>query len=120
VCDASFTTFMLTHWVRDRAKDKLALETAVEMMTRRNARYLGLHDRGVIAAGKRADLNLIDPARLSVGVPQLVRDLPAGGKRFLQKGEGYLGTWVGGSCVQRDGQISDARPGRLVRMGASD
>jgi N-acyl-D-aspartate/D-glutamate deacylase len=116
VCDASFTTFMLTHWVRDRAKDKLALETAVEMMTRRNARYLGLHDRGVIAAGKRADLNLIDPARLSVGVPKLVRDLPAGGKRFLQKGEGYIGTWVAGQAVQRNGEISAARPGRLVRM----
>jgi N-acyl-D-aspartate/D-glutamate deacylase len=116
VCDASFTTFMLTHWVRDRAKDKLTLESAVEMLSRRNARYLGLHDRGVIAAGQRADLNLIDPQRLSVGVPKLVRDLPAGGKRFLQKGEGYLGTWVAGTAVQRDGEISAARPGRLVRM----
>jgi len=116
VCDASFSTFMLTHWVRDRAKDKLPLESAVEMLSRRNARYLGLHDRGVIAAGQRADLNLIDPQRLSVGVPKLVRDLPAGGKRFLQKGEGYLGTWVAGTAVQRDGEISAARPGRLVRM----
>ncbi len=116
VCDASFTTFMLTHWVRDRAKDKLTLEGAVEMLSRRNARYLGLHDRGVIAAGQRADLNLIDPQRLSVGVPKLVRDLPAGGKRFLQKGEGYLGTWVAGTAVQRDGEVSAARPGRLVRM----
>jgi N-acyl-D-aspartate/D-glutamate deacylase len=117
VCDASFTTFMLTHWVRDRPKDKLSLETAVEMLSGRNARYLGLHDRGVIAPGTRADLNLIDPARLSVGVPKLVRDLPAGGRRFLQKGEGYIGTWVAGQAVQRDGQVSAARPGRLVRMG---
>ncbi len=116
VCDASFTTFMLTHWVRDRAKDKLTLEVAVEMLSGRNARYLGLHDRGVIAVGKRADLNLIDPQRLSVGVPKLVRDLPAGGKRFLQKGEGYLGTWVAGQAVQRNGEITAARPGRLVRM----
>ena len=118
VCDASFSTFMLTHWVRDRSADRLPLQRAVEMMTRRNARYLGLADRGVIAPGMRADINVIDPKRLSVGTPHLVRDLPAGGKRFLQKGEGYLGTWVAGRCVQRDGTITAARPGRLVRMGA--
>ena len=117
VCDASFTTFMLTHWVRDRAAEKLTLERAVEMMTGRNARYLGLTDRGTIAVGQRADLNLIDPQRLSVGVPALVRDLPAGGKRFLQKAVGYLGTWVAGQLVQRDGEITAARPGRLVRAG---
>ena len=117
VCDASFTTFMLTHWVRDRAKDRLSLEHAVQMLTSRNARYLGLQDRGVIAPGQRADLNLIDPQRLSVGHPQLVRDLPAGGRRFLQKGEGYLGTWVAGRCVQRDGELTAARPGALVRAG---
>ena len=118
VCDASFSTFMLTHWVRDRSADRLPLQRAVEMMTRRNARYLGLADRGVIAPGMRADINVIDPKRLSVGTPHLVRDLPAGGKRFLQKGEGYLGTWVAGRCVQRDGTVTAARPGRLVRMGA--
>jgi N-acyl-D-aspartate/D-glutamate deacylase len=117
VCDASFTTFMLTHWVRDRASDKLPLERAVEMMTGRNARYLGLADRGVIEVGRRADLNVIDPARLSMGAPNLVHDLPAGGKRFLQKGEGYVGTWVAGQRVQHDGAITAARPGRLVRMG---
>ncbi|MEO7853834.1 MAG: amidohydrolase family protein, partial [Rubrivivax sp.] len=117
VCDASFTTFMLSHWVRDRERDKLDLAQAVHLLSGRNAHYLGLHDRGEIALGKRADLNLIDPQRLSVGVPKLVRDLPAGGKRFLQKGEGYLGTWVAGQAVQRDGEISAARPGRLVRMG---
>jgi N-acyl-D-aspartate/D-glutamate deacylase len=118
VCDASFTTFMLKHWVLDRAKDRLPLQQAVHLLSGRNARYLGLHDRGEIAPGRRADLNLIDPQRLSVGVPKLVRDLPAGGKRFLQKGEGYLGTWVAGQAVQRDGAITDARPGRLVRMGS--
>lgn len=117
VCDANFTTFMLTHWVRDRARDKLPLAQAVEMMTRRNARYLGLTDRGVIAPGLRADLNVIDPQRLSVGTPRLVRDLPAGGKRFLQQAQGYVGTWVQGAAVQREGQITAARPGRLVRMG---
>jgi N-acyl-D-aspartate/D-glutamate deacylase len=117
ICDASFTTFMLTHWVRDRAHDRLPLEQAVQMLSSRNARYLGLTDRGVIAPGQRADLNLIDPQRLSVGTPKIVRDLPAGGRRFLQKAEGYLGTWVAGQCVQRNGELSAARPGRLVRMG---
>jgi N-acyl-D-aspartate/D-glutamate deacylase len=87
------------------------------MMTRRNAEYLGLLDRGFIAVGLRADLNLIDPVRLSVGTPKLVRDLPAGGKRFLQKAQGYVGTWVNGERVQSDGDITAARPGRLVRMG---
>ena len=116
VCDASFSTFMLTHWVRDRNGPRLPLQRAVEMLSQRNAAYLGLTDRGRIAPGLRADMNLIDPARLSVGAPQLVRDLPAGGKRFLQKAEGYLGTWVNGQAVQRDGAVSAARPGRLVRM----
>ena len=117
VCDASFTTFMLTHWVQERTRDPLLLEQAVEMLTRRNARYLGLSDRGVIAPGLRADLNLIDPALLSMGLPQLVRDLPAGGKRFVQRAKGYVGTWVAGEQVQAEGVISAARPGRLVRMG---
>jgi len=117
VCDASFTTFMLTHWVRDRAEGRLPLEQAIEMMTRRNARYLGLTDRGVVAMGQRADLNVIDPKTLSVGAPKLVRDLPAGGRRFLQKGAGYLGTWVAGQAVQRQGDLTGARPGRLVRAG---
>lgn len=117
VCDASFSTFLLTHWVQQRAEGRLPLEAAVQMLSARNARYLGLADRGTIAAGQRADLNLIDPARLSVGTPQLVRDLPAGGKRFVQQGQGYVGTWVAGQCVRREGAITDARPGRLVRMG---
>jgi N-acyl-D-aspartate/D-glutamate deacylase len=117
VCDASFTTFMLTHWVRDRAKDKLPLATAIEMLTSRNARYVGLTDRGVIAGGQRADLNVIDPKRLDMGTPKLVNDLPAGGKRFLQRAKGYVGTWVAGQAVQREGTLTDALPGKLVRMG---
>ncbi len=117
VCDASFTTFMLTHWVRDRTHGKLPLERAVQMLTSRNAAYLGLADRGRIAPGMRADLNVIDPARLAVGTPSLVHDLPAGGKRFLQIAQGYVGTWVNGVCVQREGVVSAARPGRLVRVG---
>ena len=117
VCDASFSTFMLSHWVLGRSHDRLPLAQVVEMMSARNARYLGLSDRGCLAAGLRADINVMDPSRLSVGRPELVRDLPAGGKRFLQKAQGYVGTWVAGQCVAREGEVTGARPGRLVRMG---
>ena len=117
VCDASATTFLLTHWARDRAHNRLPLERAVQLLTARNADYVGLRDRGRIQLGQRADLNLIDPARLAVGSAELVRDMPAGGKRFLQKGQGYIGTWVAGRCVQREGMVTDERPGHLVRMG---
>jgi N-acyl-D-aspartate/D-glutamate deacylase len=116
LCDASTTTFLLSHWCRDRPQGRLAPQTAVEMLTRRNARHLGLGDRGVIAPGLRADLNLIDPARLACGTPRLVRDLPAGGKRLLQVAEGYIATWVAGAAVAREGVVQDARPGRLVRL----
>jgi N-acyl-D-aspartate/D-glutamate deacylase len=118
VCDASFSTFLMTHWVQRRPAGRLPLERAIEMLTRRNARYLGLADRGTVAVGQRADLNLIDPQRLAVGAPRLVRDLPAGGRRFLQQADGYLATWVAGGTVQRDGQVTGDRPGRLGRAGA--
>ena len=117
VCDASFSTFMLSHWVAQSGTSAMPLQQAVEMMTRRNAHYLGLHDRGVIAPGMRADLNAIDPARLGLPKPALVRDLPAGGKRLLQSATGYVATWVAGEQVQAQGQLTAARPGRLVRMG---
>jgi N-acyl-D-aspartate/D-glutamate deacylase len=118
VCDASCTTFLLTHWARDRSRGpRLPLAQAVQMLTARNADYLGLADRGRLVPGQRADLNLIDPSRLSVGTPELVRDLPADGRRFLQKGRGYLATWVAGHAVQLDGNVTDLRPGRLVRAG---
>ena len=119
ICDASCTTFLLTHWARDRAQGRLPLEKAVQMLTARNADFIGLADRGRIAPGQRADLNVIDPARLAVGTPRLVADLPAGGRRFLQVGEGYVGTWVAGEAVRREAGVTPARPGRLVRMGAA-
>jgi N-acyl-D-aspartate/D-glutamate deacylase len=112
VCDASFPTFMLTHWVRDRAAGRLPLERAVEMLSSRNARHLGLGDRGLVASGRRADLNVIDPQRLRLTVPQLVRDLPAGGKRFLQRATGYRATLVRGEIIADDGRVTAARPGR--------
>ena len=116
ICDASATTFLLSHWCRDRQNAKIPIARGIEMLTQRNARHIGLTDRGAIAVGLRADLNLIDPLALSPGPVELVRDLPANGRRLLQKGRGYLGTWVAGSAVARHGEITNARPGRLVRL----
>jgi len=78
---------------------------------------MGLRDRGRIAVGLRADLNLIDPVRLETGMPQIVRDLPAGGRRLLQIPRGYLGTWVNGTRITRADELLPNRPGRLVRLG---
>jgi hypothetical protein len=117
VCDGSFPTFMLTHWTRDRAQGRMPIERAISMMTRDPARYLGLRDRGVIAPGMRADLNVIDMASLSLDRPRLVRDLPAGGKRFLQDASGYKATLVAGRVIAQDGKLTGERPGRLVRFG---
>ena len=118
ICDASFSTFMLTHWARmGAANAPFSIEQAVHILSGRNAAYFGLQDRGLIREGFRADFNLIDPSRLALAKPHIVRDLPAGGRRLLQEASGYIGTWVTGQCVQREGQITAARPGRLVRMG---
>ncbi len=117
ICDASFSSFMLTHWAGKGSSDAhLRLPQAVNMLSGRNAAYLGLKDRGFIRAGLRADFNLIDPAFLQLHKPHIVRDLPAGGKRLLQSVSGYIGTWVAGQCVQKNGQITTARPGRLIRF----
>ncbi len=118
ICDASFPTFMLTHWARDRTRGpKLELERVVHMLTQRNAAWVGMHDRGVVAPGMRADLNVIDFDRLSLARPRLVQDLPAGGQRLLQDAAGYRSTIVGGVPITQDGTLTGARPGRLVRCG---
>jgi len=93
----------------------MALEAAVALLTARNAAHLGLADRGVIARGRRADLNVIDYAKLAPRRPELVRDLPAGGRRFVQKARGYVATIVKGEPVCENGEITPARPGRWVR-----
>jgi N-acyl-D-aspartate/D-glutamate deacylase len=77
---------------------------------------MGLRDRGVLAPGMRADFNLLDPTRIAPQLPRIVRDLPAGGRRLLQGSQGYLGTWVSGEAVVRDGAVTAARPGALVRL----
>jgi N-acyl-D-aspartate/D-glutamate deacylase len=114
VCDASFPTFALQHWARDRA-ERFPLETVVHLLTARNAAYLGLADRGVIRPGARADLNVIDHAALSLARPRLTRDLPAGGKRFLQDARGYRATTVHGVLTLENDRLTGASPGRVAR-----
>lgn len=116
ICDGSYPTFMLTHWVRDRTRgERLPLPLVVQWLSHDTARAVGLQDRGIIAPGYRADLNLFDPARLRLHAPQVVHDLPSGGRRLVQRADGYAATVVGGTVVYRDGLPTGALPGRLVR-----
>ena len=116
ICDASMPTFMLTHWARDRERgEKLPLEFVVKKMTNDTASLYGLHDRGVIRVGMKADLNLIDLENLKVDLPELAHDLPANGRRLIQKSEGYVATIVNGTIVMENGEDTGNRPGNLVR-----
>jgi N-acyl-D-aspartate/D-glutamate deacylase len=120
ICDASSPTSLLTHWGRDRKRgEKLSLEFLVRKQTRDTARTYGLMDRGVIARGYKADLNLIDFQALRLLRPKLVYDLPAGGKRIIQKAEGYRHTFVSGVEVMRDGEATGELPGQLLRGAQS-
>ncbi len=117
-CDASFPTTMLAHWARGRSRGpRLPLEKVVAMLSRNNAEFIGLRDRGTVATGMRADLNVIDLANLGLESPRLVRDLPAGGKRFLQNARGYRATVVSGAITLRDDRLTGKRPGRVIRGG---
>jgi len=116
ICDASMPTYLLTHWVRDRSRgERLPLELAVALQTGRTAEAYGLNDRGTIALGKRADLNVIDLEALALHAPRMVHDLPAGGRRLVQHADGYRYTVVAGEVTFEDGEPTGARPGRLVR-----
>ncbi len=116
MCDATYSTFMLTHWARDRTRgERLPLPYVVKSLTRDTARVIGLNDRGLVAPGYRADLNVIDFDRLTLGMPKVMHDLPAGGRRILQRASGYDATIVNGAIIGREGQETGARPGRLVR-----
>ncbi len=116
ICDASLTTFLLTHWVRDRSRgERLPLEWVVERMTRQTASLYGLLDRGVLAPGYRADLNLIDFDALCLRRPEMAHDLPGGARRLLQRADGYAATFVAGECIMEAGEATDARPGKLLR-----
>jgi N-acyl-D-aspartate/D-glutamate deacylase len=116
IADASFTTWMLTHWVRDRRRGpRFTLPFAVQAITSRTADAVGLGDRGRLLPGLRADLNLIDLEGLRLRRPRIVEDLPAGGRRLLQAAEGYRATVVAGEVVSLEGVATGALPGRLVR-----
>jgi N-acyl-D-aspartate/D-glutamate deacylase len=113
--DASMPSFMLTHWVRDRASGRLPLECIVQKMTSKTAGVYGLTDRGVLAVGKKADINVIDLANLRLHPPEMRYDLPAGGKRLVQTADGYTATVVSGQITRRNGKDTGARPGKLIR-----
>jgi N-acyl-D-aspartate/D-glutamate deacylase len=116
ICDAAYPSFMLTHWVRDRTRGpRLPLAQVVKCLSHDTAQTVGLCDRGVIAPGYKADLNLIDLDRLQLHAPEVVHDLPSGGRRLIQRATGYVATLVNGIVVQQGGMPSGALPGRLVR-----
>ncbi len=115
ICDAAAPTFLLQHWVRDRRRGRIPLELAVRRQCRDTALLYGLADRGLLAPGYLADLNVIDLNRLRLGRPYLAWDLPAGGKRLLQRAEGYVATVKAGVVTFRHGEATGARPGRVVR-----
>lgn len=118
VCDGAMSTFMLSHWTRDRRRgERLALEEVVRLMTSKPAEAVGLASRGRIAQGMIADLNLIDMEAVAMESPRVVRDLPAGGARLLQRGRGYRATLVSGIVTSENDTDTGERPGRLLRRG---
>jgi N-acyl-D-amino-acid deacylase len=116
VCDASMTTYLLSHWVVGRTRGpRLELEHAVQRLTGDAAALYGLADRGVLEPGRRADLNLIELDRLALHRPEQVNDLPAGAGRLVQRADGYIATIVAGEAILESGEATGALPGRLVR-----
>ncbi|MAQ13972.1 MAG: amidohydrolase [Sandaracinus sp.] len=117
ICDANFPTFMMTHWARDRQKARIPLETIIKMQAHDTARFIGLTDRGTLAKGQRADINIIDFEKLRLKHPVMQQDLPAGGQRLMQYAEGYVATLVAGTTIAENGRLTGAHPGHLVRAG---
>ncbi len=115
ICDASYTTFFLAHWARDRASGRFSVPEAIRELTSVPARIAGLGDRGRVAVGYKADLNVIDHAGLQLHKPIISYDLPAGGRRLDQTADGYVATIVSGEVIAENGVPTDARPGKLVR-----
>jgi N-acyl-D-aspartate/D-glutamate deacylase len=116
ICDASMPTYLLTHWVRDRKRGaRFPIEQIVMRQTRTTARLYGLEDRGVLAPGFLADVNVIDLDRLAIAVPEMVYDLPAQGRRLVQRARGYDATVKRGTVTFEHGEATGALPGRLVR-----
>jgi N-acyl-D-aspartate/D-glutamate deacylase len=117
ICDSSFPTFLLSYWGRDHADSGISIERAIQMQAFNTARFLGLHDRGTLAPGQKADVNIIDIDKLRLVHPTMKRDLPAGGQRLMQRAEGYIATLVNGAVVAEHGRLTGQTPGRLVRFG---
>ena len=116
ICDASMPSYMLSHWVRGRSRgERLPLETAVRLQTSDTAKLYGLGDRGMLKPGMKADVNVIDLDALKLHAPQMVFDLPAGGRRLIQRAEGYKYTVLSGEVTFQDGTPTEAMPGKLVR-----
>jgi N-acyl-D-amino-acid deacylase len=115
ICDASYSTYFLAHWARDRKSGRFTVSEAIRELTTVPARVAGLADRGRIAVGYKADLNVIDHAALRLHKPVISHDLPAGGRRLDQTAEGYVATVVSGQVIAENGVPTDARPGKLVR-----
>src|SRR5579885_23179 len=116
ICDASMPTYLLTHWVRDRARgERLPVEFVVKRQTADTARLYGLGDRGALKPGLKADLNVIDLDGLRLHAPEMVFDLPAGGRRLIQRVDGYQHTVVSGQVTYEDGEPTGALPGKLIR-----
>ena len=115
ICDASYPTFLLAHWARDRASGRFSVPDAIRELTSVPARVAGLGDRGRIAVGYKADLNVIDHAAVRLHKPVISYDLPAGGRRLDQTADGYVATIVSGEVIAENGVPTDARPGKLVR-----
>lgn len=117
ICDASFITSLLTHWGRDRTRgEQIDLPTLVKSQSHDTARAVDITDRGTLQIGMRADINVIDFENLSVRVPEIVHDLPAGGARLQQKADGYLATLCNGEVTYENADATDALPGRLIRQ----
>lgn len=115
ISDASFPTFLFSYWGRDRGADRMSIPDLVRRQTREPARFAGLHDRGILAPGMKADINVIDFDHLALERPEMVVDLPAGGRRLMQKARGYKATIKAGQVTYRDGVATGALPGGLVR-----
>jgi len=116
ICDGSFTTHMLTHWVRDRTRGgKLSLPWVIKAHCQDTARAVGLFDRGIIGPGYKADINIIDLKNMKLHKPEVHHDLPAEGRRLMQYADGYVATIVNGEIIYLDGKPTGARPGKLVR-----
>ena len=121
ICDVSFPTYLLTHWVKGRTRGpRLGLEQAVHLQTQRTAEAYGLDDRGTIEVGKRADLNLIDLESMALDLPEMIFDLPGGGRRLVQRATGYVMTVQAGQVTYEEGVDTGRRPGRLVRCAATE